>query len=266
MRAAGNVDPSTTTFDHSRDGSQGVNTPSVAADPVPKASKDVEYPRVWIVVPAYNESPRVGSTLNNLLRVYQNVIVVDDGSTDDTSAVVREHPVWIVRHAINCGQGAALQTGIDFAVRQGADIIVSFDADGQHCSDDIAGLIEPIAAGRADVSLGSRFLGRAVAMPWGRRLLLRSAVLFTRLTSRLQVTDTHNGLRALSRSAAERLRIEQSGMAHASEILARIGECRLRYTEAPVTIVYSRETLRKGQTAWDALRIIAHLLAWRLAQ
>jgi polyprenyl-phospho-N-acetylgalactosaminyl synthase len=265
MRTTGHPYPSTLAPDHSRGEAQGVDAPSmpVASE---KASEGARHPNIWIIVPAYNEGPRVGGTLRDLLREYRNIVVVDDGSTDDTSGVAREHPVWIVRHAVNCGQGAALQTGIDFAIRQGADILVSFDADGQHRADDIAGLIEPIVAGRADVSLGSRFLGRNVGMPWGRWLLLKLAVSFTRLTSRLRVTDTHNGLRALSRSAAERLRIEQPRMAHASEILARIDGCRLRYTEAPVTVIYSRESLRKGQTVWDALTIIAHLLARRLAR
>ena len=221
-------------------------------------------PRVWIVVPAYNEASRIGATLQDLLSVYQEIVVVDDGSTDETSNVTLHYPVWLVRHLFNCGQGAALQTGIEFALRQGADIVVSFDADGQHRSDDIARLVEPVANGSVDVCLGSRFLLQSCpGIPIGRWILLRLAVYFTRLTSCLKVTDTHNGLRALSRAAAQSLRIQQSRMAHASEILANIRKYGWRYCEVPVTVLYRQDTLRKGQNDWDALEILAQLLAGR---
>jgi glycosyltransferase involved in cell wall biosynthesis len=170
----------------------------------------------------------------------------------------------VLRHVINRGQGAALQTGIDFALRQGGAILVTFDADGQHVVDDIARLVEPIQQSRADVVLGSRFLGRTVGIPWARWLLLKVGILFTRVVSRLQVTDTHNGLRAFSRAAAQRLRITQDRMAHASEILDEIRLLKLRYCEVPVTVHYSADSLAKGQRSGNALAILGDLLLSRM--
>jgi glycosyltransferase involved in cell wall biosynthesis len=191
-------------------------------------------------------------------------VVVDDGSRDDTADVALRHPVWVLRHRLNCGQGAALQTGIDFALAKGADVLVTFDADGQHAAADVERLLEPVRSGRVDVALGSRFLGRAVGLRPTRRLVLKLGVLFTRVVSGLRVTDTHNGLRAFSRRAAQRIRITQDRMAHASEILDRIRHEGLRYAEVPVTIRYSDETRAKGQSSWNALKIAGEFLLGRM--
>jgi glycosyltransferase involved in cell wall biosynthesis len=228
--------------------------------PAPRATTTAG---VWVIIAAYNEAPRLGKTLRSLCRTYANVVVVDDGSRDDTSAVALGHPVWVLRHVVNCGQGAALQTGIDFALAEGAEVIVTFDADGQHRAEEIAALVAPVRDGRADVALGSRFRGRAVGIPWSRRLLLRLGVLFTRLFSQVRVTDTHNGLRALSRRAARVIRITQDRMAHASEILDQIHLHGLSYCEVPVTIRYSPDMLAKGQSSWNALRIVGQMVLGR---
>ena len=219
--------------------------------------------RAWIVVPAFNEAERLAATLRGLCRRFAQVVVVDDGSSDSTPQVARDFPVWLLRHVVNCGQGAALQTGIDFAVHQGADIVVTFDADGQHQPEDIPRLVEPIEQGVADVVLGSRFLGTAVDMPSSRRLVLSLGILFTRCFSLIKVTDTHNGLRAFSRHAASRIRISQDRMAHASEILDQIRRLSLRHTEVPVTIRYTPRVLAKGQSSWNAVKIVGQLLLGR---
>jgi glycosyltransferase involved in cell wall biosynthesis len=216
--------------------------------------------RTWIVIPAYNEANRLGRVLAELCAHYPHVVVVDDGSEDGTAEVALRYPVWLLQHVVNLGQGAALATGIGFAVQQGADIVVTCDADGQHQVRDIARLIEPILQGQAEVVLGSRFLGETVNIPRVRRWLLRLGVIFTRLTTGLDITDTHNGLRAFSRTAAEQLQIRQNRMAHASEILHQISRHRWRYCEVPVTIRYDAETLAKGQRSWNALRILGELL------
>lgn len=219
---------------------------------------------IWIVVAAFNEGPRLAATLTSLRRYHPHVVVVDDGSSDDTADVALAHGAWTLRHVVNCGQGAALQTGIDFALARGAEVLVTFDADGQHGADEIERLVEPVRTGRVDVALGSRFLGKAVGVPWGRWAILKLGVLFTRVFSRIAVTDTHNGFRALSRGAALRIRITQDRMAHASEILEEISRQRLEFCEVPVTIHYSAGTLAKGQSSWNALRIVGQLLLGRL--
>ncbi len=238
---------------------------AVAESPV-APPPPLDRPSVWIVIAAYNEERRLAATLDAVLRHYPNVVVVDDGSQDDTYNLALQHGVWVLRHLINCGQGAALQTGIDFALRQGADVVVTFDADGQHCPEEVGGLVEVIRSGEADVALGSRFLGQAVGMPWTRWVVLKLGVAFTRVFSGIKVTDTHNGLRALSRTAAQKIRITQDRMAHASEIVDQIRAQGLRYREVPVTIRYSSETMEKGQSSWNALKIVGQLVLGRMVK
>jgi len=215
-------------------------------------------------VPAYNEAHVLAEPLAALCGQYQNVVVVDDGSTDQTTAVASEFPVYLLSHLFNLGQGAALRTGLDFALGHDAQVIVTFDADGQHAVDDVQAVVRPVLQGTTDVALGSRFLGSAEGMPMGRRLILKVGVLFTRLFSRLRVTDTHNGLRAFSRQAAAAIPIREDGMAHASEILDEIKRQKLRYCEVPVSVRYSRETLDKGQSNWQALKVASQFLVGRI--
>jgi len=221
-------------------------------------------PRVFIVVPAFNEAGSIRAVVDQLRSKYRDIVVVDDGSTDETARVLTGADVALLRHRLNRGQGAALQTGITFALLSGADVIVTFDSDGQHDPDDIQSLLAPIVRGECDVTLGSRFLGHTVNLPLGRRLVLKIGILFTRLTSRIRVTDVHNGMRAFSREAAESLHITMDRMAHASEILDQIAAHHWRYREVPVTIRYSAETLAKGQSSWNALRIAGQILMERL--
>lgn len=211
---------------------------------------------VRIVIAAYNEAKSIGAVVASLVPIYPDVVVVDDGSTDDTGVVATSNGASVFRHILNRGQGAALQTGIIAALEDGADYIVTFDADGQHEVDDIARLLAPLVAGEADVCLGSRFLGSAVAMPLLRRWMLRVAVLFTRATTGLPITDAHNGMRAFTRAAAERLDLRQDRMAHASEILDQFASQRLRIREVPVTVRYSAYSLDKGQRTSGAFRVL----------
>ncbi|MEY2936584.1 MAG: hypothetical protein RL033_7333 [Pseudomonadota bacterium] len=215
-------------------------------------------PRVWVVIPAYNENEAIRAVVQDLLDRSYQVVLVDDGSKSPLLDVLGGQAVHALRHAINLGQGAALQTGIQYALRQGASVIVTFDADGQHQSTDIPALIEPIVSGRVDVVLGSRFRegGRAVHITRAKRMVLKWAVAFTRVTTSLPVTDTHNGLRALSRKAAEQIQITQNGMAHASQILQEIATQRLAFCEVPVTIVYTEYSVRKGQRLSNAFNIL----------
>lgn len=221
-------------------------------------------PTVWIIVPAYNESQALAVSLDALCRRCRNVVVVDDGSTDQTLAVAGTFPVYLLSHLFNLGQGAALRTGMDFALRRDAQIIVTFDADGQHVVEDIDAVVRPVQQGVADVALGSRFLGMAEGIPRSRRAILKAGVLFTRLFSHLRVTDTHNGLRAFSRRAAAAIPIIENGMAHASEILDQIHRQNLRYCEVPVHVRYSRDTLNKGQSNWHALKVAGQFLVGRI--
>lgn len=219
---------------------------------------------VWVVVAAYNEAPAIGRVVADLIRSRYAVIVVDDGSADDTGRRARAAGAKVITHPVNLGQGAALQTGIQFAVRKGADYIVTFDADGQHRASDIETLLESLKQHCVDFALGSRFLGHAPAMPLARRALLKAATWFTRLATGLRLTDTHNGLRAMTRRGASHIMLRQNRMAHASELLHQIARSSLGYVEVPVTIEYSAYSLAKGQRLSDSLRILVDLSAQRL--
>jgi glycosyltransferase involved in cell wall biosynthesis len=219
---------------------------------------------VWVVIAAYNEAKVIADVIADVTGAGYRVVVVDDGSKDRTADLAAQAGATVVRHPINLGQGAALQTGLDFALAQGAQFIATFDADGQHRAVDIAPLIEALDARRADFALGSRFLGNSVNLPTQRRLLLRAAIVFTRATTGLAITDSHNGLRAMTRRGAAAIHLRQNRMAHASEILHQIATSGLPYVEMPVTIHYSAYSLAKGQRLIDALLILLDLFARRL--
>jgi glycosyltransferase involved in cell wall biosynthesis len=210
----------------------------------------------YIVIPAYNEATAIGPVIAGLKTVWPNLVVVDDGSRDATGATARAAGATVLTHIVNRGQGAALQTGIAFALQRGAQIIVTFDSDGQHRPEDVDTLIQPILEGRADAVLGSRFLGTTERMPWRRRMLLRGAIVFTRISSGAKVTDAHNGLRAFSRDAASRIRIELDRMAHASEIIDQIAAKGIRFVEVPVHVRYSDYSKQKGQSSLGAFRVL----------
>lgn len=219
--------------------------------------------QIWAIIPAYNEASTISGVVEKLRQVSScdHIVIVDDGSTDDTYVAARHLPVHLLRHAVNLGQGAALATGIQYALMNGADIIVSFDADGQMSPEDIPLLTREIAENRADVVLGSRFLGkRPQGMPPVKKLTLRLATCFTRFTTGLKLTDTHNGFRAFSARAARVIRITQNRMAHASEILSEISRNELRYKEVPVTILYTEYSKAKGQSIFNSFNVLFELL------
>jgi glycosyltransferase involved in cell wall biosynthesis len=218
----------------------------------------------WIVMPAFNEEAVVGKTIETTIVYFPNIVVVDDCSSDRTGDLAYEAGAHVCRHSINLGQGAALQTGIDYALKQGAKYIVTFDADGQHRPIDAVAMVDLLVQHNLDVVLASRFLGGTIGLGKRKRLLLKLATLYTRLTTGLAITDTHNGLRVFSRAAAKQMRIRQNRMAHASEILELIGKMKLRYTEAPCTIIYTDYTKAKGQRMAGAIDILSDLLVRRM--
>ena len=219
---------------------------------------------VVIVIAAYNEAKVIAGVVREVVAGGHRVILVDDGSGDGTADVARQAGAHVVVHPVNLGQGAALQTGIELALAEGADVIVTFDADGQHHASDIANLLAALKTHQADFALGNRFMGGAVDMTGTRRMLLRAATAFTRLTTGLRITDTHNGLRAMTRRGASHIGLRQNRMAHASEILHQIAASGLKFIEVPVTITYSAYSRAKGQKLTDFFAILIDLFARRL--
>ncbi|MGB2986055.1 MAG: glycosyltransferase family 2 protein [Phycisphaerae bacterium] len=243
-----------------------MNNMSDAASPVVVRLPGEVREATFVVMAAYNEGPCIEQVVREVRAEYPHVVVVDDGSTDDTFETAKRCAPYVIRHAINRGQGAALQTGIKFALLRGAEFIVTFDADGQHRVEDIASMVEPICRGECEITLGSRFLGKAENIPASRRRMLRLAVLFTRMVNRVNVTDAHNGFRVFSRRAAQKINITLDRMAHASELIDQIRASELPFKEVPVKIRYTDYSLKKGQSSRGAIRIALHYLLGRILQ
>ena len=213
----------------------------------------------YIIIPAYNESAIIKKTIQNLQNTgYHNIIVVDDCSTDNTFQKAQETGVITLKHLINRGQGASLRTGIEY-VRENfsPEIIITFDADGQHQPKDIPKLTRPLINNEADIVLGSRFLEKdsITNITVSRKIMLKFAVLFTNIISGIKLTDTHNGFRALSKKAYRSIKITRRGMEHASEIIDEIRKKHLRFTEVPVHIIYSDYSQNKGQATGNFVKL-----------
>jgi glycosyltransferase involved in cell wall biosynthesis len=214
--------------------------------------------KVAVIIAAYKEEGMIATVVKNVIsHGHHNVIVVDDGSPDKTGEEAFKAGATVLRHPLNRGQGAALKTGIDFAVREGADAIVTFDADGQHDAAEIGKIAAPVLAGTADCALGSRFIGSATNIPFLRMLALKGGAFIMRIMYGVKLTDSHNGFRALSRKAAQAIDLRADRMEHASEIISEIGKKKLTYVEIPVHIVYTEYSIKGSkQGSLPAIRIL----------
>lgn len=218
--------------------------------------------RIYIIVPAYNEEASIADVINDLEEHgYNNIIIIDDGSTDGTGRIARENNTIVLTHPINLGQGSAIQTGLEYAIFSKADIIITFDSDGQHMAGDIIDLIKPLIAGKADISLGSRFLNKDSNTPWAKKVMLKGGTILLFLMYGIMLSDTHNGLRAFTAEAALKMKLESRGMEHASEIIEKIKLEKIKYIEVPVKIRYTDYSIKKGQRMSNSLNILFKMLA-----
>ena len=221
--------------------------------------------KVAVIIPAKNEAKKIAEVvrgIKNLPAGGYDVIVIDDGSTDDTARESAAAGAVVLRHLINRGQGAAIRTGINHALVNGHGAAVFFDADGQMEPAEIPLLLDKLNSGY-DVVLGSRNIGRTFNMPLGKKIVKKIALIFTRLTTGLKLTDTHNGFQAWTMEALNRIILIQDRFAYASEVLEQIAKHGLKYCEMPVTITYSEYSKRKGQSIMGAINIIFDLLIKR---
>jgi glycosyltransferase involved in cell wall biosynthesis len=216
---------------------------------------------VWLVVPLYNEATVIGDVVTSARRTFPHVVVVDDGSADDGAERAAAAGAVVVSHPVNLGQGAALQTGIEYALGMPSmRWVVTFDADGQHQVADVVDMVEFARHEGLDVVFGSRFLDERTEAGLLKKAILRLAVAYTNWTTHTRLTDAHNGLRVISREVAARIEITQNRMAHASEIVAQIGALDVRYGERPVHVLYTDYSRGKGQSLWNAVNILAELI------
>lgn len=222
---------------------------------------------VAFVVPVYNEASVIGDVIRDIKGFTPHVVCVNDGSRDGSAVEIVKAGAYLVDHPINMGQGAALQTGIEFArALPGIERFVTFDADGQHLVSDAKVMLETLEADDVDIVLGSRFLGETIGAGLGKRMLLRAAVKFSNITSGIRLTDAHNGLRAFNRHVAETLEITAHDMTHASEITELIAANGYRYREVPVTIRYTDYSTSKGQASINAINIAVDTLLRRVTR
>lgn len=208
----------------------------------------------------YNEATVVGGVVADLRKEFPNVVCIDDGSSDGSQDIAREAGAVVIQHPINLGQGAALQTGFEYALQDPElDCIVTFDADGQHRIEDAKAMVERIRSGEADIVLGSRFLDKRTKLSPAKRVVLKTAAIQSRLATGMDLTDAHNGLRAISPSVARRIHLTQNRMAHASELVHQLAKMQPRYVEHPVEIIYTDYSKAKGQSLLNAVNIVFEL-------
>jgi len=218
---------------------------------------------ICIVIPAYNEAQKIGAVLSRLADLPYRVVVVDDASTDNTVDIAQKFSVDLLRHKVNRNQGAALQTGNAYALSQGADIIVHFDADGQFLTEEIKDVVRPIIEENYDIVFGSRFLGKKSQLPRFKEFVIFPlARIFNRLFLKVNLTDPQSGFRAMTSAAARQIIIEQDGNAHCSEIMAKAISYKLKIKEVPITVLYHEF----GQGLSGGWKIIKDLLLSKLSK
>lgn len=217
--------------------------------------------RTWVAIPMYNESTMIGSVIADVLIEFSHVVCIDDGSFDDSARAARAAGAYVVRHPVNLGQGASLQTAFDFALLDPEMTeVLTFDADGQHQVDDAVGMVKKLRDEHLDIVIGSRFLDERTTLARSRRMVLRTAALYTRISTGMALTDAHNGLRVLDRSLVEKVHLTQNRMAHASELIEQVGNLNASWSEYPTHIVYSDYSRSKGQSLLNSINILVELL------
>jgi polyprenyl-phospho-N-acetylgalactosaminyl synthase len=212
---------------------------------------------VWIVVPAYNEAGVIGDVIGELRATFPNVVCVDDGSADDTADIAWKAGAHLVRHPVNLGQGAAIQTGVEYARRQpGAQIFATFDADGQHRVNDVLAMIDRLSTDSADIVIGTRFGHGVSRPPLLKRVVLQTAAALSARGRRLGLTDSNNGLRVFNKTVADGLDITMNGMGHATEFIMLIDENGWRVAEQPIEVLYTEYSTAKGQPLLNGVNIV----------
>ncbi len=213
------------------------------------------------VVPAYNECTRIGCTVRSLFGHVDLIVVIDDGSTDNTAQMAKEAGAHVLVHSVNRGQGAALQTGHLYAQHIGAEYIVHFDGDGQLDAEDIAPAVAALRLSDKQVLLGSRYLGKKNGVPTIKKYVVHPlSKVLDRAFGGLKLSDVHNGFRIIRHDALDRLVITQDRMAHASEIPQLIRKHELSFMEYPVHVTYHEY----GQRASGGIRIVKDLILGKL--
>ena len=224
------------------------------------AARDKPAASTWVVIPLYNEATVISGVIRDLLPVFPHVVCIDDGSRDGSGEIARAAGAHVVTHPINLGQGAALQTGFDYCLERGADYVVTFDADGQHRVVDAIAMLDRARDENLAIVFGSRFLDDRTNPGILKKIVLKTAVAVTNLTTRTKLTDAHNGLRVIRADALRMFTLRQDRMAHGTEIVVKLGRTGLPYAEHPVEVIYTDYSKAKGQSLLNSVNILVDLI------
>lgn len=214
----------------------------------------------WVVIPLYNEATVIADVLKDVLPTFPNVVCIDDGSSDGGGEIACRAGARIVSHPINLGQGAALQTGFEYALEREAKYVVTFDADGQHRVEDALAMVERARDEDLAIVFGSRFLDDRTKPGLLKKIVLKTAVAVTNWTTKTRLTDAHNGLRVIRNDALNRIQLRQDRMAHGTEIIVQLGRTKLPYAEQPVEVLYTEYSKAKGQSLLNSVNILIDLI------
>ena len=227
--------------------------------------------RVAIIIPAYNESGMIKDVVMGIHAVFINskydykIIVVDDGSRDDTARQAEQANVHVISHILNSGSGGATATGLSYAQQNNFDIATTSDADGQHDPGDVLRGIQILEKGGYDLLIGSRLIDTK-GMSKVKIIGNRGLSFITMLLFGINVTDSQSGLRIFSKEALDRLRWKTSGYEFCSEMLWRAKQINLSISEYPIKAIYTEYSKKKGQNNWNAFNIVKALIARRLVE
>lgn len=218
--------------------------------------------KTLIAIPAWNEEKHIGKVVNELLNAGLNqIIVIDDGSTDNTAQIARSYGARVLSHLFNIGVGGAFSTALIYAKEKGYNYLLTMDGDGQHWVGDVVSLYREIKKNGSDVICGSRFLENSKEIPVIRRLVLKVSNLLTSHLFGIPTTDSQSGLRAFSRQAIVNIEIHGLGYEVSSEIFSEISKKELVYSEISSRAIYSRYSIQKGQKLLNGLTVAFKLLA-----
>lgn len=223
--------------------------------------------KLCIILPAYNEAKVIAQVLDKLLKQVKKlsqkfkiaieIVVIDDGSSDETAKIVKKKKIKLLRHPFNLGLGAVLKTAIEYARIKNFDIFVSFDSDGQHDPKDLAKVIEPVLKNEADIVIGLRSPKK---MPWDRRLLTYASTFLTFMLFGIWFGDTQSGFRALNKKALKMINLKTQRMEVSSEFFWEIKKNKLKVKGVPIKVIYTSYSRQKGQSNFNALRVLVKLL------
>ena len=198
--------------------------------------------KITIGIPAFNEEKHLPQILTKLKEITNSIIVCDDGSTDNTSIIAKKFGAEVIKHKKNLGYGSAIKSIFQVASEINSDILVTFDADGQHIIEDINKVIQPIKDEEADIVIGSRFLNNNNDVPGYRKIGIKLITQVTNASIKKHFTDSQSGFRAYKKQVLDNIVLTEQGMGISTEILIKATEKKFRITEIPIKILYEGNT------------------------